>query len=190
MTATDAAGNTSAAGTATYKLDTTPPPVPLVDLSVPASSPGNLTSPQFTVSDTEAGVSYACTVTGPTTVPSAAVTCGQTTTVDLGGAGRDGSYTLSVTATDAAGNTSQAGTATYVLDTIAPPAPTVVLSVPASSPGNVTVPQFTVSDAEAGDTYSCSATGPGSILVPSSAIQCGATTTLVLWARSQSLQAS
>ena len=58
MTATDAAGNTSAAGKASYTLDTTPPPAAEVVLSVPASSPGNVTAPQFAVTDTEAGVTF------------------------------------------------------------------------------------------------------------------------------------
>jgi large repetitive protein len=178
VTATDAAGNTSLAGTATYVLDTTAPPVPSVALAVPTSSPANVTSPQFSVSDTEPGVSYSCSVTGATSVPASAVTCGPTTTVDLSGAGRDGSYTLSVTATDAAGNTSLAGTATYALDTTAPPVPAVTLTVPASSPGNVTHPQFSVTDTEAGVTFNCAVTGATSI--PASRVTCGPTTTVNL----------
>jgi hypothetical protein len=179
VTATDSAGNTSAAGMASYRLDTTPPPVPVVTLSVPATSPGNVTAPQFAVTDANLGpVTYSCSVLGATPVPNAAITCGATTTVDLSGPGRDGSYTLSVTATDVAGNTSAPSTATYVLDTTPPPVPVVSLAVPASSPGNVTSPQFTVTDTEAGDTYSCAVTGPTT--VPGSAITCGATTTVDL----------
>jgi hypothetical protein len=173
VTATDPAGNVTVT-VVTWLRDTTPPPVPTVVLSLPVSSPGNVTDPHFSVSDTEAGVSFACSVSGPTSVPASAVSCGPTTTVDLSGAGRDGSYTLSVTATDAAGNTSVAGSATYVLDTTAPPVPTVTLSAPASSPGNLTHPQFTVTDPETGLTYSCSVTGPTS--VPGSAVNCGPTT--------------
>ncbi len=178
VTATDVAGNVSAPGTSVYTLDTTPPPAPAVTLTVPASSPGNVTAPQFSVTDSEVGVSLLCSVTGPTSVPGSAVTCGATTTVDLSGAGRDGTYTLSVEAVDAAGNISPAGTALYTLDTVPPPAPTVVLSAPASSPGNDPVPQFTVSDSESGVSYSCSVTGPTP--VPPSAITCGATTTVDL----------
>jgi predicted phage tail protein len=178
VTATDAAGNASSAATATYTLDTTPPPAPSVVLTSPASSPSSTVSPSFSVNDTEAGVTLTCSVTGATSVPASAVSCGPTTTVDLSGAGRDGAYTVSVTATDAAGNTSVAGTATYVLDTAAPPVPTVTLTSPASSPGNVTHPQFSVNDTEAGVTFSCSVTGATS--VPASAVTCGSTTTVDL----------
>ncbi len=178
VTATDAAGNTSTAGTRRYVLDTRPPPTPTVNLSNPASSPGSLTAPQFSVSDTEAGVTYSCSVTGATSVPNTAITCGTTTTVDLSGAGRDGGYTLSVTATDAAGNVSAPGTAVYTLDTTPPPAPAVTLTVPASSPGKVTAPQFSVSDSEVGVSLLCSVTGPTT--VPGSAVTCGATTTVDL----------
>ncbi|HTW19170.1 MAG TPA: Ig-like domain-containing protein, partial [Mycobacteriales bacterium] len=177
VTATDPAGNATST-TVTWVRDTTPPPAPTVTLTVPASSPGNDTSPQFSVTDSESGDSYSCSVTGPTSVPNAAITCGATTTVVLSGPGRDGVYTLSVTATDAAGNVSQAGTATYTLDTTPPPAPTVTLSNPASSPGNVTSPQFSVSDSESGVSFTCSVTG--ATTVPSSAISCGATTTVNL----------
>jgi hypothetical protein len=176
--AVDAAGNVSTAGTALYTLDTTPPPRPTVTLAIPASSPSNDTEPSFTVSDTEAGVTFTCTVTGPTVVPGSAVSCGPTTTVDLSGAGRDGTYTLGVTATDAAGNTSTVRHATYTLDTTPPAVPSVSLSVPASSPGNVTSPQFSVTDTEAGVTFTCSVTG--ATTVPSTAIACGATTTVAL----------
>ncbi len=79
--ATDPAGNT-ATTTVTWLRDTTPPPVPAVTLSVPSSSPGNVTSPQFSVSDTEGGVTYNCSVTGASPVPNAAITCGPTTTVE------------------------------------------------------------------------------------------------------------
>jgi hypothetical protein len=177
VTATDPAGNVMVT-TVSWVRDTTPPPVPIVWLTLPGSSPGNVTQPQFTVTDTESPVTLACSVTGPTTVPASAINCGPTTTVDLSGAGRDGVYTLSVTAADAAGNTSVAGTATYILDTTAPPVPTVALATPASSPSNVTHPQFSVTDTEAGVTFTCSVTGPTS--VPASAVTCGATTSVDL----------
>jgi large repetitive protein len=178
VAAVDAAGNVSAVGTATYTLDTNPPPVPAVVLSSPSSSPSNVTGPVFSVTDTEAGVSYSCSVTGPTAVPSSAIACGPATAIDLSGPGRDGTYRLSVTATDSAGNVSAAGKATYVLDTTPPPTPSVTLAVPSSSPGNVTAPQFTVSDTEAGVSYFCSVTG--ATTVPGSAVTCGAATTVDL----------
>ncbi|HEX3824714.1 MAG TPA: hypothetical protein VHV79_09645 [Mycobacteriales bacterium] len=186
VTATDAALNSSApAGTATYALDTTAPNPPAVTLSSPTSSPGNDTSPQFTVSDSDdspvSGLTYSCSVTGPTPVPASAISCAApTTSIDLGGAGRDGTYVLSITATDTALNTSRsAGTATYTLDTSAPNPPTLTLSSPTSSPGNVTDPHFTVGDPDSspgrGLTYSCSVTG--ATPVPASAISCEAPST-------------
>jgi large repetitive protein len=187
VTATDAAGNTSPTGSATYVLDTSAPAVPTVNLESPATSPSNHTNPQFAVADTDSspvpGLTYTCSVTGPTPVPAAAITCAApTTSVDLSGIGRDGTYTLSVTATDTAGNTSvSAGTATYTLDTTPPPTPHLVLANPLTSPSNVTNPAFTVSDADTspgpGLTYTCTVTGPTP--VPSSAISCAAPTTTV-----------
>src|SRR5205085_1059302 len=105
VTQTDAAGNTGPAGTWTYLLDTTAPPAP--GLNGPAGPSKNRPPP--------------CTLTGPgTTVP---VPSGAgSTTVNLTGRA-DGTYTLPVTQTDAAGNTGPAGTWTYLLDTTAPAAP-------------------------------------------------------------------
>jgi hypothetical protein len=163
VTATDAAGNTSAAGSASYTLDTTAPPVPSV---VAPPSPAQSLSPSFLVSDTEAGVTFTCTTTP--SVPLSA--CGGSVTLDLSGS-PDGVYTLSVTATDAAGNTSAAGSASYILDTTPPPAP--VVSAPAS-PSNLRTPAFSVTDAESGVAFACS-------VLPSVTITtCGATSTLNL----------
>ena len=87
------------------------------------------------------GITFNCTVNGPTPVTGSQISCGSTTTLDLSGAGRDGDYTLSVTATDAAGNTSIAGSASYVLDTTAPPAPTVLAPAsPAQSRSSTGMP--------------------------------------------------
>ena len=166
VTATDQAGNSSlVAGTAAYTLDTAAPAIPVVTLSSPAASPGTSTSPQFSVTDPDSSpggpLTYACSVTGPSVVPTSAISCGPTTTVDLSAAA-DGDYTLSVTATDAVGNTSPtAGTAGYTLDSTVPGVPVVTLSSPASSPGNSASPQFSVTDPDSspgGLTYSCTVT--------------------------------
>ena len=158
MKATDAAGNASAPRTVSYTLDTTPPPAPTVALSAPLLSLSNVTAAAVHVSDSEAGVTFDCSVSGVTPVPPSAITCGATTTVDLSGVGRDGSYTLSVTATDAAGNTSTAGTATYTLDTTPPPNPTVVAP---PSPSNDITPTFTISDTESDVVLDCVLHAPG-----------------------------
>jgi hypothetical protein len=151
VTATDPAGNTSLGGSATYTLDTTAPPAPTVTAP---GSPASNRGPSFTVTDTEAGVKWACSVTGPSAVT--ILVCGPTTTVDLSSA-LDGVYTLSVVAIDAAGNTSPAGTATYTLDTTAPPAP--VIGMP-PSPNNDLVPVFAITDTENGVRLTCLVTSP------------------------------
>jgi hypothetical protein len=186
VSATDAAGNTNpTTATAAYTLDTTTPNAPSVTRTSPASSPASVTTARFAVTDPDTspgGITFQCVVTGPgaVTVPVSDVTCGSTTTVDLSSAG-DGQFSLSVTATDAAGNVSPAGTATYTLDTTPPPAPQVVLSSPSTSPGNVVAPVFTVSDADnsPGLTFTCSISS-GATTVPPSAISCGASTSVDL----------
>jgi large repetitive protein len=164
VTATDVAGNVStSSSTASYTLDTTPPPAPTVALSTPGSSPGNVTTPQFIVTDPEAGVTYSCSVTGATPVPSSAITCGATTSVDLTGTGRDGAYTLSVTATDVAGNTSAAGTTSYTLDTTSPAAPIVGLAsaTRSSSKTPLWTWQFGFNDPSTNlDVATCTVVGP------------------------------
>jgi hypothetical protein len=142
--ATDAAGNTSGAGSASYVLDTTPPAAPVV--SGP-SGPGAATSVSFTFT-TEAGATTECRVVGPTTTTAwSACTSPRTLNANQG----DGTYTVQVRATDAAGNLGSAGSKSYILDTTAPAAPSV--SGPAS-PGNSSSVTFTFTT-EAGASASC-----------------------------------
>jgi hypothetical protein len=166
VTATDSAGNFSTT-TVSWRRDTRPPPVPVVTAP---TSPAQGRSPSFVVTDTESPVTWTCTVTGPSVV--SVVACGPTTTIDLAGA-LDGTYTVTVTATDPAGNTSAGGTATYVLDTAAPPAPSVTAP---TSPAQGRTPSFTVTDAEPGVQWSCTVTGPSAVVVT----VCGPTTTVDL----------
>lgn len=154
VTATDAAGNTSSATSASYVLDTTPPPAPAIQAP---HSPGNSRSPSFGVSDTEAGVHYACTVTGSAIVG----LCGPTTQLDLTGS-PDGTYQLTVTAIDSAGNISAETTVTYILDTTPPPAPIVA---PPASPTRQISPTAVISDTEAGVAVTCTLVGPGGVRV-------------------------
>jgi large repetitive protein len=158
ITATDAAGNTSAAGSAAYVLDTAAPPAPTVAAPV---SPAQGRSPSFAVSDTEPGVTYSCTASGPAAVTF--TTCGATTTLDLRGA-PDGTYTVTVSAVDAAGNVSATRSASYVLDTTAPPAPAVSGLAVLTSSRSVTA---AISDTEAGLRFSCLLTAPGGAVVRS-----------------------
>jgi predicted phage tail protein len=165
VTATDAAGNTSAAGSATYTLDTATPPTPVVT----GPTIGNTRSPSFTVTDSQPGLSYTCTVT-PLAPAVPVPTCGPTTVLDLSGAA-DRAYTLSVVGTNTAGNSSLAGTATYTLDSVVPPRPTVAVS---PSTGSSPFPAFAMSDTEAGVTLTCTV----SPVVPLAG--CGPTATLNL----------
>ncbi|MBV9485711.1 MAG: hypothetical protein JO246_06600, partial [Frankiaceae bacterium] len=184
VTASDQAGNVQAtSASASYTLDTGVPAAPAVTRTSPVGSPNNVSAVRFSVVETDSspgGVTLTCTVTGPTTVPASAVSCGATTLIDLSGPGRDGSYTLSVIARDLAGNVSPAGTGEYTLDTVAPPAPDVALSMPATSPGHLTIPAFAVTDTESspGMTFQCTVTG--ATAVPASAVACGSTTSVDL----------
>ncbi|HET6817403.1 MAG TPA: Ig-like domain-containing protein [Mycobacteriales bacterium] len=158
VTATDAAGNTSTAGSASYVLDTTVPPAPSVTAPV---SPAQGRTPSFSVSDAEGGVSFTCTVSGPSTVT--ITSCGATTTVSLTGAA-DGTYTVTVVAVDAAGNSSAPTSATYVLDTTAPPAPAVDGVSTLTDSRTVTA---AISDGESGVRLTCVLTAPGGSVVRS-----------------------
>ncbi|MBV9292040.1 MAG: hypothetical protein JO222_06285, partial [Frankiales bacterium] len=150
VTVTDAAGNTRTA-TFAYTLDTT--------LTTPtvsrAKSIDNNTGPSFAVSGVDSDVvSVSCAVTGTGAQVTACSASG--VTLDLTAAG-DGTYTVSVTVTDAAGNV-RTGTFDYTLDT--------GLSTPTVTRGraldNATAPSFTVSGVDP-DVVSvtCAVTGVG-----------------------------
>jgi hypothetical protein len=196
VTAVDKAGNVSAGvGSAEYVLDTTAPGAPTVVLAAPVSSPGNDPRPQFTVTPpagdaSPGGLHYRCVVTETSVTPnlvlasSAVSRCDTTTVLSLAATG-DGSYQLEVTAVDKAGNVSAGvGSADYTLDATKPLAPTVTLTSPASSPGNVATPQFSITapvdDSPGGLTYRCSATmaaSPTPVAVPAPDItSCGPST--------------
>ena len=158
VTATDAAGNTTTAGSASYVLDTSAPPAPTVTAP---GSPSQGRTPSFTFGDSEPGVTFSCSVSGPATVT--ITTCGATTTIDLRGA-PDGTYTLTVSAVDAAGNVSASTRATYVLDTTAPAAPSVTGVPGLTNSRSVTV---SISGAEPGLQLACVLTSPGGAVVRS-----------------------
>jgi hypothetical protein len=117
VTQTDAAGNTSPVGSWTYLLDTSRPDRPQVQGPTgPARDP----RPVVTLTG-EAGGSWSCVLTGP--AGSTAVACGAGANELV--LDRDGSWTLAVTQTDTAGNTSLVGTWTYRLLAVPPAAPSV-----------------------------------------------------------------
>ncbi|MFL6239023.1 MAG: Ig-like domain-containing protein [Actinomycetes bacterium] len=149
--ATDAVGNTGTAGSANYQLDRQSPAAPVV--TGPAG-PASTTTISWTFT-AEAGASTECQLTGPAGASSwSACTSPVVRTLSQG----DGSYTMSVRATDAAGNVSPVGASTYVLDTTGPTGPSV--TGPAS-PGSDTTPTFTFTT-EAGATTECRLIGPAS----------------------------
>jgi hypothetical protein len=115
VTARDAAGNT-AAGSVTWVVDHTAPNIPVVvGPANPTNDPGAGVS--FLV---DPGSSVSCTIDG-TAVPACATPW--TPSPDLA----DGPHTFAVTATDAANNVS-VGSATWVVDTVAPSTPSIVTS--------------------------------------------------------------
>lgn len=144
--ATDAVGNSSAVATSSYVLDRTAPAPPVL---VTPASPASGRQPVWTVTGSEPGLTAACTVTGPTTVSDVGCSApegGAPFAADLSDA-PDGGYTLTVTVRDAAGNSSDASSTAYLLDTTPPAAVTV--SAP-SSPGNDRIVTWTLTgDADA-----------------------------------------
>jgi hypothetical protein len=128
VTATDAAGNTSAPTTQNLRVDTTPPATP----EITSGDKTNDTTPVIT-GLAEPGSTVALTINGATfnTIASP----NGTWSVDLGTAIPNGgttpiaplnngqTYPVSATATDAAGNTSAAATQSLLVDTTAPDAP-------------------------------------------------------------------
>jgi hypothetical protein len=159
VTAIDAAGNVSATGTATYRLDTTPPPAPVVTAP---QSPSHDVTPTYAISDTESGVVLTCVLTAPGNRTVYSGVCPADGTFDTTGFA-DGTYTLVVTATDAAGNAATT-TVVWTKDTVPPPAPSV--SAP-SSPAQSRSVSFSVTDTEAGVIYTCTVTGPAAATVTS-----------------------
>jgi hypothetical protein len=152
VTATDKAGNTSAPATSSYQLLTTAPNAPT--FTVQPSSPGNNKKPSWSFT-TPSGTTTTCQVTNSArTVLSAYASCTSPVTVDLSSE-PDDVYTLSVVATDLAGNKSSPATSSYQLLTAVPASPSIV-SAP-QSPGNSTHPTWIFSS-PAGTTTTCQIT--------------------------------
>ncbi len=165
-TATDPAGNTSLPGTGTVSADITPPVVALDDVLTNDSTPaltGTVNDPTATVVVNVDGVDYPAVNNGDGTWTLADNTLPALT---------DGPYTITVTATDAAGN---AGTDTAVvtIDTTAPNAPVldpINATDPVSGtaePGStvtVTYPDGTTATVVAGTDGSWSVPNPGNLV--------------------------
>jgi hypothetical protein len=130
-TATNAAGDTSTCSSSmvTYVEDSAAPPAPTLT-SGPGPS-GSDTTPTWAFSG-EAGTSFTCQLMRGTDVVAALGACTSPVTYELSSE-PDGTYTFSVTQTDAAANTSAPTSDDYTLDRAAPPAP--VLTPPSPSLG-------------------------------------------------------
>jgi hypothetical protein len=152
----------------TYELDATAPSFPSIVLQTPASSPGADDTPAFTVtvdggsdfttadwSRVDLYASQDCS--GSSIANNASLTGTDTSVILTAGSsiGASGTYEFSIKATDPVGNTvcsnDEAASEpdldfeTYVLDVTAPSAPEIVLKTPATSLGNDSTPEFTVS---------------------------------------------
>jgi hypothetical protein len=122
VTATDRAGNVSAASVTNYVLDTTPPAAPRLDYASP--SPSTSTSPYwgFTIPN---GTTGRCQLIHNGQVLQTK-SCRGAVSFDLSGR-PSGTYTVRIVAIDAAGNVSEPLNLTYVLGTKQPvvdPTPT------------------------------------------------------------------
>jgi predicted phage tail protein len=134
-----ASGLSSAPATRTYTLDTTPPaPPPFTATPAPTS---NSATPVWRFSTPAGATSLQCTLTRGGTVISGPSPCtGGSFNPNLRTSG-DGTYTLTVVAIDAAGNTSAPSTSSYTYDTTPPPAPAITSAPPSLS--NISAPTWT-----------------------------------------------
>jgi hypothetical protein len=148
VTQTDAAGNTGSAATVTWTVDTLAPSAPTVSRTSPTVSPTKLTSQTLTYSGLEVGATAQCKLDTAAYGPCLA------SPLTLTGLG-EGSHTLLVTQTDAAGNLSAAGSVTWLVDSVAPSAPSVLRTSPTVALSNLTTQQVSIAGTEAGSSLQC-----------------------------------
>ena len=131
----------------------------VVDLTAPASvllagptSPTNSTSASFTFSSVGA-TSFGCALDGAAAVP-----CASPYVVSPVS---EGSHTMVVSASDAAGNPAQPGTSVWTVDTTAPPAPSILTGPAAVT--NQTGVDFVVANPDGSAVLQCrvDSTSPG-----------------------------
>ncbi|MCW2570814.1 MAG: Cable pili-associated 22 kDa adhesin protein, partial [Frankiales bacterium] len=165
-TGTDRAGNTGTAST-TYSQDTSGP---VLALAAGPTGTGNDTTPNWKVT-ANGGEQVDCSVTrNGSAVPALDGRC------DSGGypgagLGADGTYILTATATDLAGNPTSTVMATYVLDTVKP-----IITLGATGATDPTHPSWAATVDEAGVAAQCRLTGTtGSGPYDSGISACGTT---------------
>jgi len=143
VAAYDAAGNSASASTS-WTVDTTAPDVPVI---VAPSSPSNNTAPSISFSTVDVAT-FTCAVDG-------ADLGACTSPTALSGLG-NGAHDFTVTAHDQAGNTT-ANHVTFTVDTIAPPAPSLVTGP--ADPTDDTAPSVTFTDFDpSGVAFTCTVT--------------------------------
>ena len=139
--ARDAAGNTGAAATYGWTIDTT---APSTEITVKPPDPSNDSSPSFSFTASEAGSSFACKLDNGAVEP-----CTSPWTYTAVAAG---SHTFSVRARDAASNTGAAESYTWTIDTTAP---TTTITQKPSNPSNDPSPSFAFTASEVGSQFAC-----------------------------------
>ena len=138
-------GSTQSESTSyTWTVDTVAPPAPSITAKPAILS--NATSPSFSFSDTESGVTFRCQLDG-----SAYAAC--TSPLSYSGVAQGG-HTFAVQAVDAAGNTSPSTTWAWSIDSIAPSAP--VLTTKPTDPTFNATNTFAWTPSESGLTFQCS----------------------------------
>ncbi|MBL6449373.1 gliding motility-associated C-terminal domain-containing protein [Fulvivirga sp. 29W222] len=158
VTLTDVFGNTGSPATDTGIKDTTAPTGYTVSIDQAGINLGNENAVSFTFAGAEVGTTYNYTfsssgggtnVTGSGTITTAT---DQITGINLSGLG-DGTITLSITLTDAAGNTGSPATDTETKDTTVPSGYSVTIDQSPINSGNQNAVSFTFAGAETGTTY-------------------------------------
>ena len=154
----DEAGNISdcSSQSITYTLDKTSPSAPTsILLKSPINSPGNLDTPEFTISDVSLGDTIKIFSDASCTAELGSKIADSTSLDITSQTLAEGSYTIYASAEDAAGNTSLCSEvfASYQLDKTPPSTPgPLTLSDPTSSISNDTTPTIQVGGTAAGGT--------------------------------------
>ena len=151
---TDAAGNSSCSIAAvSYQYDASAPPIPVIALSNPATSPGNDSTPTFSISLTGSVNFVASDVISlhEGANCNGAAVAGSVTSQTSGSADitrnamGEGTANFRAKVTKANSSfTCSAAAVTYVYDNTAPAVPVIALSSPATSPGTDSTPTFSV----------------------------------------------
>ena len=148
VTQTDAAGNTGSAATVTWVVDTATPSAPTVTRTSPTAAQTNATNQTISYGGLEIGATTQCKLDTAAYGPCAS------SPLTLTGLS-EGSHTFSIKQTDAAGNSSEAGSVSWSVDSIAPSAPTLVRESPTVTPTNSATQSLAFAGAEAGGTLRC-----------------------------------